>query len=72
MRKNKDFFEQISALHAEGSEQIPLNIQGKDPEARTEAKIQANGDVEVTFVYPLDDNPQAEDGRIYLRDTFLF
>ncbi|MCC6273067.1 MAG: FHA domain-containing protein, partial [Deltaproteobacteria bacterium] len=40
--------------------------------ARTEAKIQANGDVEVTFVYPLDDNPQAEDGRIYLRDTFLF
>ncbi len=72
LRKNKDFFEQISALHAEGPEQIPLNIQGKDPEARTEAKIQANGDVEVTFVYPLDDNPQAEDGRIYLRDTFLF
>lgn len=72
LRKNKDFFEQISALHAEGPEQIPLNIQGKDSEARTEAKIQANGDVEVTFVYPLDDNPQAEDGRIYLRDTFLF
>lgn len=72
LRKNKDFFEQISALHAEGPEQIPLNIQGKDPEARTEAKIQANGDVEVTFVYPLDDNSEAEDGRIYLRDTFLF
>ncbi|MDL1871665.1 FHA domain-containing protein [Deltaproteobacteria bacterium PRO3] len=72
LRKNKDFFEQISALHAEGPEQIPLNIQGKDPEARTEAKIQANGDVEVTFVYPLDDNSEAGDGRIYLRDTFLF
>lgn len=73
LRKNTDFFEQISALNgAEDPEKIPLILRGKDPKARTEAKIQANGDVEVSFVYPIDDNADSEDGRIELRDTFLF
>jgi len=73
LRKNSDFFEQISDLNGdEASGKIPLNIRGKDPEARTEAVIQANGDVEVTFVYPIDGDADAENGRLYLRDTFLF
>ncbi|MCE9624259.1 MAG: FHA domain-containing protein [Deltaproteobacteria bacterium] len=73
LRKNKDFFEQISALNGdEGSDKVPLNIMGKDPEARTETKVQPNGDVEVSFVYPLDNDADPENGRLYLRDTFLF
>jgi len=73
LRKNRDFFDQLTSLNGdEESGKIPLNLLGKDPEAHTEAKIQDNGDVEVAFVYPVDSNPDSSDGRIYLRDTFVF
>ncbi|MFO1463431.1 MAG: hypothetical protein U1F66_06610 [bacterium] len=68
LRDNKDFFESISKQ----GEANGKKIQGKDSEARTEVEVQADGNVAVSFVFPVDDNADATDGRIYVRDTFVF
>lgn len=66
--ENSDFFESIRQVNQE----ISLSLKGGDLEARTEAETQDNGDRAVTFVYPLDDNEAPGDGRIYLKDKFVF
>ncbi|MCE9624165.1 MAG: hypothetical protein K8R69_01740, partial [Deltaproteobacteria bacterium] len=49
-----------------------MRLSGKDPEAHTEVQTLPNGDREVAWIYPLDDNLDAADGRLYLRDRFVF
>lgn len=68
LRENANFFEAVAKL----GEKTGIGIKGKDAEARTEVEVQGDGKVAVSFVYPVDDNGQAEDGRIYLRDTFVY
>ncbi len=68
LRDNKSFFEAVSNL----GDKTGIKIQGKDAEARTEVEVLADGNVAVSFVYPVDDNGQTDDGRIYLRDTFTY
>lgn len=68
LRDNKSFFEAVSNL----GDKTGIKIQGKDAEARTEVEVLADGNVAVSFVYPVDDNPSSDDGRIYLRDTFTY
>lgn len=68
LRDNKSFFEAVTNL----GDKTGIKIQGKDAEARTEVEVQADGNVAVSFVYPVDDNGQTDDGRIYLRDTFTW
>lgn len=50
----------------------PLRIKLGDPEAGTFRDHTAAGDVRIAFVYPLDDNEDSSDGRLYLKDTFIF
>lgn len=73
LRENQSFFEEILGLYdPEDPAKIPLRFKSGDPESHTEAKIQPSGDVEVSFVIPLDGDTDPENGRIYLRDTFVF
>jgi len=66
--ENIDFFDSVKGLNHE----LGLGLKGGDLEAHTEAEPQPNGDLQVTFVYPLDDNDSPADGRIYLKDRFVF
>lgn len=61
-----------AALDLYAQKRSPLVLKARDPEARTEAEVRPNGDVEITLVLPFDSNDQAADGRIYLKDRFLF
>lgn len=67
-KENQKFFEALAPALSEAK----LMVKMGDPETRTETKALENGDIEVTFVYPLDDNNDAADGRLYLRDKFLW
>lgn len=68
LRQNSNFFEAVTKL----GEKTGIKVQGKDTEARTEVEVQADGNIAVSFVYPVDDNNKGDDGRIYLRDTFVY
>jgi len=68
LRNNSDFFEAITKQGQSNGK----NLKGKDAEAHTEVEVQSDGNVAVTFVFPVDDNANPTDGRIYLRDTFVF
>lgn len=68
LREHTDFFDSIKDLTTE----LGLGLMGGDAEAHTEVSVQSDGDVEVTFVYPIDNNKDSTDGRIYLKDRFVF
>ncbi len=68
LKDNSDFFEAITKQGKDTGKAI----KGRDAEAHTEVEVQSDGNVAVTFVFPVDDNANASDGRIYLRDTFVF
>ena len=70
LREHTDFFAPLVEVHQLA--EVPLRIQGKDAEARTETKVLPNGDREVVWIYPIDDNADPGDGRLYLRDSFSF
>jgi len=65
---NQEFFDSFRSLNKE----LGLGLLGNDPEAHTETNIQGDGSIEVTFVYPIDNNRNPSDGRIYLQDKFVF
>ncbi len=67
-KDHKDFFQSVAGLYSE----THLKVKLLDPEAKTSKILRENGDVELSFLYPLDDNDNAEDGRIYFNDTFVF
>jgi len=69
LREHTDFFDPLSDAGARDG--LP-RLAGKDPEARTEYRDLPNGDREVAWVYPLDDNANPDDGRVFLRDVFTF
>ncbi|MFO1462689.1 MAG: hypothetical protein U1F66_02860, partial [bacterium] len=69
LREHLDFFAPFSVAASQGD--LP-RLLGKDPEAQTEFRLLPNGDREVSWVYPLDDNADPGDGRLYLRDVFTF
>ncbi len=70
LREHGDFFAPLVEVHRRA--EAALRLQGRDVEARTEARILPNEDREVTWIYPVDDNAQPEDGRLYIRDRFVF
>ncbi len=61
------FFESLAP--STGKAKLDMRFDG---EAQTETKALPNGDIEVVFIYPLDDNADAQDGRLYLRDKFVW
>src|SRR5215470_11993663 len=65
LRDNKAFFDSVAKL-------TKLGVKGKDAEAKTEVELRDDGNIAVSFILPIDDNGKAGDGRIYLRDTFVF
>lgn len=67
LKRQGDFFRAVADLHAE----TQVNLRGTDSEAVVE-RLEENGEIHVSFVYPLDDNADPADGRIYLRDRFTF
>lgn len=72
LRQNTKFFSGLVAISGNGDGEIPIEILGKDPEARVERSVLGSGEVAVDFVYPVDNNDKTSDGRIYLKDRFLF
>lgn len=70
LKKHRDFYDSQFQLQASG--QSPLLPKATDPESRTEAKTLDNGDLEVSLVLAVDDDTQSENGRLYLRDRFVF
>ncbi len=68
LKENRKFFEAlVPAL-----QKAELGFKGVDPEARTETVALENGDVQVTFIYPLDNDGDQANGRLYVRDRFVF
>lgn len=70
LKKNRDFYESLFDLQKK--KESPLLPKATDAESRTEAKVRDNGDVEVSLVLPVDDDGDASNGRLYVRDTFVF
>ena len=70
LKKNRDFYESLFDLQKK--KESPLLPKATDAESRTESKLRDNGDVEVSLVLPVDDDGDAANGRIYVRDTFVF
>ncbi len=68
VRENIGFFDTVKEL----GQETKLGLKGNDLETRTEVQTRADGSVEVTFVYPIDDNDKPQDGRLYLKDQFVF
>ncbi len=68
LAENIDFFDSITGL----TQQLGLGLRGNDAEAGTETTVRDDGNVQVTFIYPLDNNGDPADGRIYLKDQFIF
>lgn len=57
---------------ARQTEPLPTRPKARDPEARAECLSLAEGGFQCTLVLPIDDNAGVEDGRLYLRDTFVY
>ncbi len=70
LKKNRDFYESLFDLQKK--KESPLLPKATDSESRTESKVRDNGDVEVSLVLPVDDDGEAANGRLYVRDTFVF
>jgi len=68
--ENRDFYKSLRDL--QDKKETPLKPKATGADARTEAKLRDNGDVEVSIILPVDDNDDASDGRIYVKDTFVF
>ena len=49
-----------------------ISILGSDPEAGVVSERHADGRIEIALRFPIDDNADPTDGRLYLRDTFVF
>lgn len=72
LRQNVGFFSGVVSLLGNEAKQAPLDMLGKDRETRLERSTNGAGDVVVDFIYPLDNNDNPSDGRIYLKDRFIF
>ena len=68
LRNRTSFFSSISSAEGTGG----LALQGKDTEARIERSVAATGEVTIDLIFPIDDNANPADGRIYVQDRFLF
>ena len=68
MGKDPEFFTPVASINR----QFDLVLRGADPEAQIETEVLDDGKLSVTMVYPLDDNEIAEDGRVYLKDKFIW
>ncbi len=68
LRENMDFFQSVAEHYPETG----LGIRGVDGDARVERRERVEGGVEIGFVYGLDDNAEASDGRLYFADQFIF
>ncbi|HKY62574.1 MAG TPA: hypothetical protein VJR29_04070 [bacterium] len=76
LREQTDFFKPVIKL----CEQLGLQLKAKDAEAHVEIAIQevegsdgcVDGDIAITFVYPIDNDHDPDNGRLYLRDRFVF
>lgn len=68
--KNKDtkFYKPVIGLYKKSK----MGILFKSSDSRVERKKLPNGNIQVDFVYALDDNRDASDGRIFIRDEFVF
>ncbi|MFO1463432.1 MAG: FHA domain-containing protein [bacterium] len=70
LKENRDFYQSLRELQEK--KESPLLPKATDAESRTERKVRDNGEVEVSIILPLDDNANPADGRLYVRDTFVF
>ena len=70
LKQNRDFYESLFGLNKK--DESPLLPKATDPESRTESQVRENGDIEVSVILPVDNNADPADGRIYVRDTFVF
>lgn len=70
LKKNRDFYNSLFDLQK--NKETPLSPKATDAESRTESKLRDNGDVEVSLVLPVDNDADPENGRLYVRDTFVF
>lgn len=52
--------------------EAPVGLMFREKGARTETRKLANGDLEVLFTLPIDDNYDREDGRLWVVDRFVF
>jgi len=70
LAENRDFYKSLREL--QDKKETPLRPQAKGADARAESKLRDNGDVEVSLILPIDDNGDPSDGRLYVKDTFVF
>lgn len=70
LKKHRDFYKSVIQLQEDG--QSPLVPKATDAESHTEFKTLDNDEREITIVLPVDDDSLPENGRIYLRDRFVF
>ncbi|MCE9623981.1 MAG: hypothetical protein K8R69_00795 [Deltaproteobacteria bacterium] len=68
LRNRTAFFSGISSAEGAGS----LAVLGKDAEARIERSVASTGEVAIDLIFPVDDNANPADGRIYVQDRFVF
>lgn len=68
LKENQFFYDSVIKLF----DQTALKFKPSDSEAKTEVELLKDGKLAVHVIIPIDANTQADDGRIYLRDTFIF
>lgn len=68
--ENREYFKSILDVREEHD--LTLGIQLTHPKARTETRKLKNGDLEITLTFPLDDNYNREDGRLWVIDRYVF
>ncbi len=68
LKEHLEFFTTLGSVVNE----TKLMPKAADDEARSERSFQADGKNEIAFVYPIDNNEKPADGRIYLKDYFVF
>lgn len=68
LKENQTFYDSVIKLF----DQTALKFKPSDSEAKTEVEMLQDGKLAIHVVIPIDANNSANDGRIYLRDTFIF
>lgn len=68
LRDHSDFFGTLG----EALQEAKLNLRGGDNDARSERSFKDDGSVEIVLIFPLDQDEKEGNGRIYLRDRFVF
>ncbi|HEX5033997.1 MAG TPA: hypothetical protein VFW62_05910, partial [bacterium] len=68
LKENQYFYDSVLKL----VDSTGLKLKPADLESKTEIEQLQDGKLAVHFLIPIDGNGDATDGRILLRDTFIF